>query len=331
MGRRAIVLLVAVVLAGLAAWAVWNFMQGVQTEAQEGQEIVNVYVAGPDGIDEGAEGDILLSALESNSRCQDADLEFAGALACPIKRDTDQAEDVPDNAFREDADLREFLSGKVAAGPIAPKAVLTRSQWTEVTADVISLSDQIPSGKQAITIRTDNIQGVNGFIEAGDRINMILTIGVEISRVFLPLGGATVASDAASADDAAPPSGDTEEQKETVTLTRFVLQGITVLAAGRDIRQGDGPVEVDVTEDGAGEEVELIEEDTGNSTVFTLVVTPDQAERIVYAFENGSVWLTLAPPDFVEAPTTGVTINSLFDGDLSKELSEEVFGSGDGN
>ena len=319
-------MLVAVVLAGLAAWAVWNFMQGVQTEAQEGQQIVNVYVAGPDGIDEGAEGDILLSALDSNARCQKTDLEFAGALACPIKRDTDQAEDVPDNAFREDADLREFLRGKVAAGPIAPKAVLTRSQWTEVTVDVIPLSEQIPSGKQAMTIRTDNVQGVNGFVEAGDRINMIITLGVVIERVPVELQGPAVSGDAASGDDTGAPADDAV-RRETVTYTRYVLQGIPVLAAGRDIRQGDGPVEVDVTAGGPAEDGELVEEDTGNSTVFTLVVTPDQAERIVYASENGSIWLTLAPPDFIEAPTTGVTLNNLFGGDLS----EEVFGSGDGN
>ena len=62
------------------------------------------------------------------------------------------------------------------------------------------------------------------------------------------------------------------------------------------------------------------QEDTGNSTVFTLEVTPDQAERIVYAFENGSVWLTLVPEDFVEVETDGVTINNLFGGDLAEAI-----------
>ena len=50
------------------------------------------------------------------------------------------------------------------------------------------------------------------------------------------------------------------------------------------------------------------EEETGNDTTFTLEVTPEQAERIAYAFENGSIWLTLVPGDFVEVETTGVTI-----------------------
>jgi len=67
-------------------------------------------------------------------------------------------------------------------------------------------------------------------------------------------------------------------------------------------------------------------EDTGNATVFTLEVTPDQAERIVYAFDHGSIWLTLVPEDFVEIETDGVTIDNLFGGDLL----EAIFGT-DGN
>ena len=59
------------------------------------------------------------------------------------------------------------------------------------------------------------------------------------------------------------------------------------------------------------------------ATVFTLEVDPDQAERFVYAFENGSVWLTLVPEDFVEVDTDGITINNLFEGDLV----EDIFGS----
>ena len=54
-----------------------------------------------------------------------------------------------------------------------------------------------------------------------------------------------------------------------------------------------------------------------------LEVTPDQAERIVYAFENGSIWLTLVPTDFVEIETDGVVIDNLFGGDLV----EEIFGN----
>jgi Flp pilus assembly protein CpaB len=122
--------------------------------------------------------------------------------------------------------------------------------------------------------------------------------------------------------EGAPP---VEETVGVVTYSRFVLQGLSVLATGRDIRpdeEAPETVEVDdpeaVTADG-----QPAEADTGNDTIFTLEVTPEQAERIAYAFENGSIWLTLVPGDFVEVETTGVTILNLFGGDLL----DDVFGN----
>jgi Flp pilus assembly protein CpaB len=307
MGRRAIVLLVALVLAGLAAWAVWNFMQNVREDATAGQEQVTVFRAGTGGIAEGTEGDILISDFNSN-----------GTL---ITSGVDQLEDTPPDAIQTEDELRTFLTGRVAAGPISENGILTRGQWTEVTVDVRPLAESIGSGNQAITISTSDIQGINGFVEAGDRINMIITLDIEVEQI--PIEGAPTLPPAEGETPA-----DEEEDSVVVTYTRYVLQGLNVLAAGRDIRveddgdqtgeidAGDTPTTGDETTATEGEP----EEDTGNSTVFTLEVTPDQAERIVYAFENGSIWLTLVPEDFVEVETDGVTIGNLFGGDLTEDL-----------
>ncbi len=319
MGRRAIVLLVALILAGLAAWAVWNFLQNVQKEAEEGQEIVTVFRAGPGGIAEGAEGDIILSGYDADARCKDAELGLADAAGCTIKKGTDEAEDVPLDTLDSEEKLRQLLSGRVAAGPISAGSIITAAQWTEVTVDVIPLSQQIPSGKQALTISTSNVQGVNGFVEAGDRINMIITLDIEFDQIPVDTGGITLPPDQGT--DETGTTGGTETI--VVTYTRYVLQGIPVLAAGRDVRPDEeAPPTVEV-DDGTTTEGEPVE-DTGNSTVFTLEVTPDQAERIVYAFENGSIWLTLVPEDFVEVETDGVVIDNLFGGDLI----DEIFGQG---
>jgi hypothetical protein len=58
-------------------------------------------------------------------------------------------------------------------------------------------------------------------------------------------------------------------------------------------------------------------------TVFTLEVTPEQAERIAFSFEGASVWMTLVPADFVEVDTEGITLDNLFSGNLV----EDIFGS----
>jgi len=322
MGRRAIVLLVALILAGLAAWAVWNFLQNVADEAAAGQEIVTVFVAGSNGIAEGAEGNILVSGYDSDGRCQDADVLLADAANCTVKKDTDQREDVPEDVIDSEEKLRQVLNGKVAAGPVSAGSILTAAQWVAVTVDVIPLSEQIPSGKQAITISTSNVQGVNGFVEAGDRINMIITLDIEFEQIPVDFGGVTLPDAGTGADDGTTETAET--QTVVVTYTRYVLQGLPVLAAGREVRPDeDAPPTVDAGTDEIEGEEAAPAEDPANSTVFTLEVTPDQAERIVYAFENGSIWLTLVPTDFVEVETDGVVIDNLFGGDLI----EEIFGN----
>lgn len=324
MGRRAIVLLVALVLAGLAAWAVWNFLQNVEREAEEGQELTDVFIAGGDGIAEGAEGSILVSAYDSESQCQNAELDQA-EVTCQVKLDRDQVEDVPLDAITTEEQLRNVLSGRVAAGPISPGSILTSRQWTEVTVDVVPLAEQIPSGKQALTISTGNVQGVNGFVEAGDHINMIITIDIEFD--LLNLDSPLAVPDDPGTD---PETGEPlEEDSEPfiVTVSRYVMQDIPVMAVGREIRPDeDAPETVEVQPE-APVDGEEVEEDQGNDTTFTLEVTPEQAERIVFGFQNGAIWLTLVPDDFVEVETNGVTIENLFGGDLV----DAIFGGLDEN
>jgi pilus assembly protein CpaB len=304
MGRRAIVLLVALILAGLAAWAVWNYLQNVENEITEGQEIVEVFRAG-EAIAEGADGAILLSDFNSGGT--------------QIERSEDQAEDVPAGAITSEQQLNTVLSDRVAAGPIAAGSILTESQWTSITVDVIPLAEEIPSGKQAMTISTDNIRGINGFVEPGDRVNMIITI--DIPENLLPDELSGIAEQPAAPVEGQAPA---EETPAAVTYTRFVLQGLPVMATGRDIRPDeDAPETVEAAPETTGEttpEGEPVEEETGNDTTFTLEVTPEQAERIAYASENGSIWLTLVPGDFVEVETTGVTTLNLFGGNLLDDI-----------
>ncbi len=300
-------MLVALILAGLAAWAVWNYLQNVENEITEGQEIVEVYRAG-EAIPEGTDGAILLSDFNSGGT--------------QIALSEDQAEDVPVGAITSAEQLNQVLADRVAAGPIAAGSILNESQWTSITVDVVPLAEEIPSGKQAMTISTDNIRGINGFVEPGDRVNMIITI--DIPEDLLPDELSGIAEQPAAPVEGQPP---TEEAVAAVTYTRFVLQGLPVMATGRDIRPDeDAPDTVEADPATTGDttpEGEPVEEETGNDTTFTLEVTPEQAERIAYASENGSIWLTLVPGDFVEVETTGVTTLNLFGGNLL----DDIFGS----
>ena len=306
MGRRAIVLLVALILAGLAGWAVWNYLTTIEDEIREDQAIVTVFRAGQ-RINEGSDGIILFSDFTNN-----------GAL---IIKGEDQAGDVPPDAITTEEQLNQVLTGRVAAGPISEKSILTEAQWVVVTVDITPLAELIPSGKQALTIGTDSITGVNGFVEPGDRVNMIITLDLEFDLLPPGLSGVVVAPEG---EEPPPTEEEAAAETATVTLTRFVMQGIPVMATGRAVRPDeDGPPAVDAGDQPAeGEEV-VEEVDTGNETVFTFEVTPEQAETIVFAMQAGAIWLTLVPEDFVEVETRGVTIDTLFGGDIL----EDIFGS----
>lgn len=286
MGRRTLVLIVALLLAAVAAYALWQFMSNVQQEAEADLEFRTVYRSA-DFIPEGTEGSLVISqerAVESKE-----EVRF-----------------LPANAIGTDEELRQVLTGRVAAGPISANQILTRDQWVELTAEIKPLAERIPEGKQAITVSVDSVRGVNGFIEAGDRINIIVTLEAPIQALAEEVvsSGQTLTPEELAA---------IQEQVQSELITRFVMQGLPVLAVGKEIRPEEDveqPVTVTTVATGEGGEQQQVEQNRG---VLTLEVTPEEAERLVYTFENGSVWLTLVPVDFVPVPTEGITRETLFE------------------
>ena len=298
MGRRALVLLVALVLAGVAAFAVFQFLSGIQSEVEADREKVTVFRAGST-IPEGAQGSQILQQ---------------GV----ITQGEENTEDLPLGAVTSEEQLQAVLGGRLAVGPIDQNEIITTSQWAQLTVDLKPLSELIPSGKQALTIATDAVRGVNGFVRPGDMVNLIITLDIEFNQIPVdsPIFG--IPTETTAADGTAG-----EEATETVTYTRFVLQGLPVLAVAQDVRpeEGESAPVVTPTVDAEGNPVpadQAVEE--VNQTVFTLEVTPEQAERIAFSFENGSIWMTLVPSDFVEVETQGVTIESLFAGDIVSDI-----------
>ncbi|MDH3261655.1 MAG: Flp pilus assembly protein CpaB [Acidimicrobiia bacterium] len=291
MGRRTLVLIVALLLAGIAAFAVWQFLSNVEEEKEAELVLRAVYRVSGGTITEGTEGSLVLS--QERAVASEEETRF-----------------LPENAIGSLEQLTATLTGRVAAGPISNNSILTTEQWVELTADIKPLAERIPEGKQAITIGVDNIQGVNGFIEAGDRINVIVTLTAPIEQIAEDV----IASDTLTAEELRA----LQDELEQGIISRFVLQGLPVLAVGSEIRadeEADQTVTVTTAPVEGGEAVEQVQ--TG---VLTLEVTPEEAERIVYTFSSGTVWLTLVPEDFVPVATDGITRDNLFD--TAEELGQ---------
>jgi pilus assembly protein CpaB len=303
MGRRALVLVIALVLAGVAAFSIFQYLSGIEEDVLAGQEEVIVYRA-INPIAEGTEGNFILQG--------------AGTL---YQESTEQLEDLPQGAIQNQDQLQSILGGRVAAGPISGNQILTANQWVQLTVEITPLAELIPEGKQAITVSPGAVQGVNGFVRPGDRVNIIITVEIEFRLTAL----AQESPDFGIPVEDTTADGETPEDQLTVTYTRYVLQGIPVMAVGQAIRpepDADLTGEISATpevDQGTVQEGEA----PALSTVFTLEVTPEEAEKLVFAQSSGSLYYTLVPEDFVEVDTRGVTIEQLFEGDLV----EDIFGN----
>ena len=292
MVKRTAVLIIALVLAGIAAFSIWQFLRNVEEEAKEDFDLVTVFRA-REVIPAGETGnDILADSLFVESQ---ENLQFLPG-------------DPPSStvAFLTEADLRNEIADKVTAGPIARNEILTRVQFVQPEEfEVQLLSETIPAGKQAITITVDETRGVAGFVRPGDLVNVVVT--VEAPTVPFDVFGSGEITEETLRDVI-----DSLRESANLTTSRFVLQGLPVLAVGTQIVDLDNPErnEILAVPTPTTDEESPAAIRTG---VLTLEVTAEEAERLAFAFEEGRVWLTLVPADFTPVTTQGVTRESLFE------------------
>ena len=90
MGRRTIVLAVAIVLAAIAAWGIFAFLTNVEDDAREGLSEVDVYRA-TEFIDRGADGTASIGKFVQGTVLE---------------------ENLPDNAITSRAQLEDVLTGR---------------------------------------------------------------------------------------------------------------------------------------------------------------------------------------------------------------------------
>lgn len=307
MVKRTVVLVVALVLAGVAAFANWRFLRGVEEDNAGKFQLVQVFRA-TRSIPSGTMGEDLVSQnLFVQSQEQ---REFLPGLS---SRDGQSAS----TAFQTSTSLEEFLTGKVAAGPIAQNEILSSEQW--VAPDQIelkSLSELLPEGKQAMSVQVDQTKGVGGFVLPGDRVNVVVTITAPRLDPSL-LGEGSLTSDNLRE------LVSLLQQSQASELSRFLLQGVEVLAVGNIVNTESGPTAAGASQllaprPTAGEEPAPSSETPAantieNANIYTLGVTAQDAERLAYAFERGSVWLTLVSPEFQPTATEGISRENLFE------------------
>jgi pilus assembly protein CpaB len=190
-----------------------------------------------------------------------------------VARDNAPRATVPDGAVTS----LDQLSGLVAQERILAGEVIVRARWADPAAVAAELD--IPEGFEALAVQVGIPPGVAGFVREGDRVSLIATVETP-GDVVTEEDGTVV-----------------EEPGEF--LTQYLLQGIEVLAVGQ--RRV-------VTE----EEQEGGQQPT-DQVLLTVALQPEDAERMVFAIENASLYFTLLPDDAEPVDTPGRTLIDLFD------------------
>ena len=147
--RRTLILVGAIVIGVIAALLIYNYVQGIDDRANNNAKLVDVYVAKSD-IARGTAGEQAASskAIDKSQIPQ----QFKPATAITT---TDQ------------------LAKKVALFDIPANSVIVDGMFVDPATSQITFRERLTNKNYvAVSISTDTVHGVAGFLVAGDEVNI---------------------------------------------------------------------------------------------------------------------------------------------------------------
>jgi len=207
----------------------------------------------------------------------------AAAAQGLIDQSTVPARSVPAGAIGS----LDAIAGQVATMPLFEGEVIVAQRFGSTVAATTDATLEVPEGLMAISIQAGIISGVAGFVQPQDTVSVVASVALPEDEV------AEDDEDAQTAD-----GGQT---------TEFLVQNVPVLAVGQRV--------ITTAEDGStSASIQLSNE----SYIFTLGMTAQQVEQLVFASQQGELWFTLLPEidedeerDVFDTP--GRTFGNIFD------------------
>jgi Flp pilus assembly protein CpaB len=304
--RRTIAIIAAVVLALAAAGLVVWYVSSLREETQQAEPTRVVLVATVDIPARTTGENIVANKLVEQK-------EIVASAVAP-------------GALSSESDLQ----GKILTVPVAKGQQLLASQLG--IPEEQSLSYRIRNGMRAISLPIDRPNAVGGAIKEGDRVDVIATFDADqFSAVqLIPPTTSTTASTGESPTTTVPSTSpltlgmilspeeiarikdltgvDLSQTVSSVSIT--ILQQVEVLAVDNLLpvvtrQQGGGGVL-----SGGGQ---TTTQEVPSSPVITLMVSPSDAEKLVYAQSYGKITFTLVPArDTTPVDPVGHALPNLF-------------------
>ena len=183
-----------------------------------------------------------------------------------------------EGAITEITELRNRRNNVfIVAGEQIP---VSRVQGGKVIGGVLS----IPEGHQAITVSLDSPRAVGAALAGGDNVTVLATFP-EVAMV-----------EGKKAQQPPTATGQQPAQAEKVAATVVLVPQVEVLRVFV-------PTTTGVTGEGSA--------DTTGDISVTLAFLPDEAQRFVFALEQGTVYLSLLPPDAEGVELEPLTVDAI--------------------
>jgi pilus assembly protein CpaB len=197
--RRILILILAIALAGVAAFATYSYLSSADDRANQGSTLRDVLVLKHD-VAKGTKG---VEAIRN------ADI---GAIQVPERL-------VPTGAITDVNSINQL----VAITDFKQGALLQQGMFVDPTVAQTSFADRLEAekGKHAISISVDQVHGVGGFITPGDYVNLIISVPP------------TALGETAAPADAATAAATTDA--ESANSSVYLLQKVKVLAVGTSV------------------------------------------------------------------------------------------------
>ena len=330
MGRRTLVLVIAVALAAISGFAIYQYLTNVEDDIRADIAEVGVYRA-TDGIAAGTPGEEARALIVEDKALRESVVFEGSTILCTGAVGTN-ADGNPNEVGcpANPNDLNAVLDGKVASGPIAAGQLIATSSFADTRDLQQRLSDAIAPGKVAISIDADVPSSAGGFIRPGDNVNLIASATLapldfleiisndELRDLLIevqtdPNADETPNEEEVNPDDPTSPQNLGTAIAGSYDVTQTILQNVQVLAVNADTRPA--PL------------------DTGLAPiagVFVFEVTPQQAELIEYARQYTAFSLTLLPAgDYVPYDAQPIVVDDIFG--LLDRIALELGQVGSGN
>ncbi|MDQ3945402.1 MAG: Flp pilus assembly protein CpaB [Actinomycetota bacterium] len=149
--RRVLILVAAIGLAAVTAFATFNYVSSADERALGDAELVEVFMVKQD-IEKGLPGE---RALDEGFITKDR---------------------IPKKFYPAKAVVNvQTLRGKVALAPLAAGIVVVDGSFVEPRLARESFAQRIDKGMQAVTLSVSDVQGVARLVVPGDKVNMLIT------------------------------------------------------------------------------------------------------------------------------------------------------------